>query len=585
MSNNFTAEYLNFDESDFLTYDDLNKFIESSNPLEQSEIISTKLMQKVLINHGTLYLYKEENVTYQKMEYKNDKCMIDYLLIIVRKLITLSYQNLTSDHKDVIVAKHFKTVGNKCSKLCMVTFCKDIIGDIQFMLINNTFDFHDANKNEIHFRNGYYDLLEDEFKDRDPDTHFVSIYINRDYKEPSKKIIHEIESSINKILPHKCERDYILSTLGKSLTGDVIDDQKNLFLLGAGSNGKSVLMKMVKFAVNVYFLELQSDTFSKGNNKVDKILNEFQSNTFLRYAWINEMQDKKINDTLFKSFCEGLLQTTSLYKDGLNNFKHYCKLIFTSNSFPNINIDSGISRRIEACELGSLFVDNENDVDEDNHIYLKNIKLLDKFENNVMYQNGFFKILTRYCKDWIDDKTLYKLPKSFKDSKDLIVDINDIIGNFLSNNTVKTSDEKDKIDRNDLYDRFMLENSKSIITQQQFFNSARQRGLKYNQNARDSKGDKGCYTNVKFLRYNPEVEFQCAVDSSNENPTLKSSHEAEINELKKQIAELQEQLAKKPTKTATRTVTKKVKVKKIEIPEDSDEDENEDEIKRIADLI
>ena len=55
---------------------------------------------------------------------------------------------------------------------------------------------------------------------------------------------------------------------------------------------------------------------------------------------------KKIDDSIFKSFCEGALQTVSLYADGLNEFTHTCKLISTMNEIPSI--DSGTSRRIIA---------------------------------------------------------------------------------------------------------------------------------------------------------------------------------------------------------------------------------------------
>ena len=58
------------------------------------------------------------------------------------------------------------------------------------------------------------------------------------------------------------------------------------------------------------------------------------------------MDDEKIDDSIFKSFCEGALQTVSFYADGSNEFNHTCKLISTMNEILSIKIDSGTTRRI-----------------------------------------------------------------------------------------------------------------------------------------------------------------------------------------------------------------------------------------------
>ncbi len=66
-------------------------------------------------------------------------------------------------------------------------------------------------------------------------------------------------------------------------------------------------------AIQCYLKELQDDTFCQNNSKLDKILNSFEQSPQIRIAWLNEMKDSKINDTAFKNFCDGRLQTTMLY--------------------------------------------------------------------------------------------------------------------------------------------------------------------------------------------------------------------------------------------------------------------------------
>ena len=60
---------------------------------------------------------------------------------------------------------------------------------------------------------------------------------------------------------------------------------------------------------------------------------------------------KSIDDSIFKKFCEGICQITSLYKDGFNDIEHLSKVILTSNELPNIRIDTGVSSRIVSQKL------------------------------------------------------------------------------------------------------------------------------------------------------------------------------------------------------------------------------------------
>ena len=54
-----------------------------------------------------------------------------------------------------------------------------------------------------------------------------------------------------------------------------------------------------------------------GNQKADKILNTLLEKPHARLIWVNELADKKMDDSLFKSVCEGTAQTTRLFQDGV----------------------------------------------------------------------------------------------------------------------------------------------------------------------------------------------------------------------------------------------------------------------------
>jgi len=124
--------------------------------------------------------------------------------------------------------------------------------------------------------------------------------------------------------------------LGSCLSGKSNIDQDTLFLLGKGSSGKSFTLELTKACIEMYVKELKADTFTNSNAKADKILNTFNKSPYVLIAWINEMEDKKMDDSLFKAFCDGKAQTTVLYQDGSNSIELKSKAIITANTMSNI---------------------------------------------------------------------------------------------------------------------------------------------------------------------------------------------------------------------------------------------------------
>jgi hypothetical protein len=105
------------------------------------------------------------------------------------------------------------------------------------------------------------------------------------------------------------------------------------------------------------------------------------------------------------------------------------------------NIIKSTNGRIEAYECESKFVDKETEVNEDKHIYLKDLKFLDKFENDNKYRDGFLYILCKYCKAWVKDENKYPITGKVNETKGIILDLNDIVQNFIDNNLEITSNE------------------------------------------------------------------------------------------------------------------------------------------------
>ena len=189
------------------------------------------------------------------------------------------------------------------------------------------------------------------FKKRDVNKHFVSKFIDRDYKVSTEKQRNKVLHHIKKVYPSKDDMDCILLYLGSALSWKATVDQTALFLLGLGSSGKSFILSLTKKVMECYFLELQGDTFATKNKKIDKILNSYKNDPQYLYSWVNEPEDKRMNGSLFKVWVDGKLQSTMLYKDGQFNFEHHSVCITTANTMPQIIVEKGTTRRIVSLSL------------------------------------------------------------------------------------------------------------------------------------------------------------------------------------------------------------------------------------------
>lgn len=571
---------IEFQKNDLLNFEEILTLIKTMFASDKFNILVKRLRKYLIINKGSLYIFNSENTIYN-LVVDDDKD--DYIKSVSRTLIEESFKNLQAEERTTIYKDHSKQV----PFLLKITYINDILKDIKMRITRNNIDFSDPQINEIHFINGYFDLKDFTFKPRDINKHFMTYCIDRKYIPPKNESIKTVMNIAKQIYPNENDRNCVLSEIGAGITGKSSIDQTNLFLLGLGSSGKSTLMKLTKASISIYLKELKDDTFTIGNPKIDKILNSFMEDIWIRISWINEMEDKKMNDTLFKSFCEGNLQTTALYKDKCHNFKHYTKLILTANTFPNIKIDSGTDRRIIGYTHKSNFTEDLSKVDDKKNIYLGNKKLIDNMENNPELLNAWFYIIAKYANDW-NNEIKYPLTPNFIETKASVVGSNDITQDFIDQALIETTSDSDRIGKDEMHQLFLSIYPKSHITLQQLIGSLKQKNILYKGDCRHNL-IKGCYLRVKVKQIGDPMKDSYNFKGKNEqlvqnDMVLKTEYDEALNQieaLNKQIEELKTQLQenKKPKKE------KKNKSKKQEIIIEQTDEELEEELSGLSNNI
>jgi hypothetical protein len=549
---------MDFKTCDYLTLTNIETLINEPNPHKKAALIANKLKNYCCLHQTKLFVL-QKNTTY-----KQSTMTFENILSKTTELIGLSYDNLHQNDQRLIKSEHSKTYKSIFTNADVKKYYEELL----LNLCNDDIQF-DTTLCEIHFNNGYIDLKTNEFKQRDISKHYVSKYINRDYVQSASENRASVIKLIKKIYPDKKDLDCLIHIIGSSLSGLTLSDQEIVFLLGQGNSGKSTIMKTTSLSIECYFKELQSNVFSQGNSKIDKILNSYCNDSQVRISWINEMEGKKIDDTLFKKFCEGELQTTKLFKENQHLVKHFSKCMVTSNEMPNFRVDTGMTRRIKAYTHQSKFVKTKDEVKESENIYLEDSNFLSKMNNDIML-NAWIDILAAACKLYIaGQKTVFT--DNFKDTKSDIMSGNDFFQDFIDSSLIVTNVDKERISKDHMRGAFLNKYPDKHMTVSQVMTSLRDKGIVYNSKYR-CDNVQGCYVGIKFRERN------AFVDDDDDDPLDHGLEEQNtIKQLREEIKLLKAQMTKiesiKPKKTKTKNKTKHVEVV-ADILEENDEDEN-----------
>jgi len=548
--------------ADFKNLSDVNCFIYTKGAL-----VAKYLKDKIFIKDQVMYIINP-NLTVEPIPDKNQE---NYILNIVSRLIQNSFNDLREEQQELLQKN--KGFVSLCKNSGIKSFLPQLLCSLQEEYDLNT------NKHEIHFNNGFIDVRTLEFKQRER-PNYVTSCIPRDYVKSTENSREFINNLINKIYPIEEDRKTVLMILGSAFSGSVVNDRTSLFLLGKSSAGKSVIMKLLRIAFSsTYVEEFASDTFEKNNKNANKIFNEFQRKPNIRISWVNELSSSRTDISLFKKFCEGVLQTVSLYKDGFNTIKHDSKVICTSNEMPNLQIDTGTESRILAYNHISKFVDNINEVDETKHYYLGDKKLIDKITNNTNYKNAIIDIILEYTSLYVKNNKI-KLSQSFKDAKDEIVNANDYIQDFIDSELIITENETDRIGKDRMLTLYQARYPGKRMNIQNIISALKDKNLKYSGQHRINKV-RGCFLFVKEKEHGQE-EFEAinyfGVSNKEHKKVLDENKELkeQIEELQRLLQEQKDLLSAKSKNEVKKITTKKTKnVKNDNKKDDNKKDDND----------
>ena len=233
----------------------------------------------------------------------------------------------------------------------------------------------DNNKHLLAFTNGVFDTQSRTFRPGKPDD-YISFCTNVPYPEDapyhSHKCWNEIERFLVSILPNPLVRIYFLLILASCLSGET--NQRFHIMTGSGSNGKSMLMKLMLNAMGDYGYAADIAIFTQKRGQSGAAAPQMVRMRGRRFVTMSEPDEGEPLASALLKFLTGCDKITvrDLYAGSkqMVEFEIMCKFFLSCNEKPPVRtVDGGTWRRIKVVDFPNKFVHepkmpNEHPIDE-----------------------------------------------------------------------------------------------------------------------------------------------------------------------------------------------------------------------------
>lgn len=247
--------------------------------------------------------------------------------------------------------------------------CKVLFRDPKFL------ENLDNNKHLIAFTNGVFDTKTITFRPGKPDD-YISFCTNVAYAVDTQyhqfKCWPELKAFLESCMPHLKVRNYFLHTLATCLSGET--NQRFHIMTGSGSNGKSMIMKLMLAAMGDYGYAADIAIFTQKRGQAGAAAPQMVRMRGRRFVTMSEPDEGEPLASALLKFLTGSDKVTvrDLYAGSkqMLEFEIMCKFFLSCNEKPPVRtVDGGTWRRIKVIDFPNKFVHepklpNEHPIDE-----------------------------------------------------------------------------------------------------------------------------------------------------------------------------------------------------------------------------
>lgn len=308
-------------------------------------------------------------------------------------------------NKQKLYEKHYASIARGAYSNQITKLLKEYLYEVDFdsKLDSSTYI--------VAYQNGILNLKTLKFRDGIQSTDYLTKVLPYNYEKGTESDKKFVKNELMKILNMNPKHyDYYLSYLGYSMTGDASKEQIFLSVRGQkASNGKSVLFNALYTILPIYIKNLEQVFFNKDNKERHKTIAEMSG---IRLAFLNEMNNKKIDREFIKDICDGKSMPYKVMYGTTASMPINFKIAIIGNTTLNVDADAGVKRRIKIAQMDSEF---SEDFTEDN--YEKCLFKCDKdFELSLStkYKFAFMDIIYEYSQKYSEKGALCEYPEDWK---------------------------------------------------------------------------------------------------------------------------------------------------------------------------
>lgn len=229
--------------------------------------------------------------------------------------------------------------------------------------------------------------------------------------------------------------DFLSTFIGYCITGHNKEQKFSVWYGDKGSNGKSVLAKLLDRVFGDYFTILDSEIFSNRKANAGTATTHLNYIQDKRFGIMDESnKNEEFNEGLIKRITGGTkLRIRKLHKESeLIDVK--IKPIILTNFKPKFTSDDALFRRMILIEFNALFLDDQTKIkyDKNNPRH----KWKDSDIENKITDEEVLTYFVKYAKKWYDNGEQLKIPKKVKKYNEIFQQSCNTINSFLQNECV-----------------------------------------------------------------------------------------------------------------------------------------------------
>jgi len=374
---------------------------------------------------------------------------------------------------------------NHFVKNCMKnTIGSNLLNDPKFQ------DKIDANPDIIAVKNGNIDLKTGKLLYRNYND-YNTFYLDIEYKENTPT--PNMDKFMSDIMLDQEEiKDFLSQFIGYCITGHNKEQKFSVWYGDKGSNGKSVLAKLLDRTFGEYFTILDSEIFSSKKGTAGTATTHLNYIQNKRFGIMDESnKNEEFNEGLIKRMTGGTkLRIRKLHKES-ELIEVMLKPIMLTNFPPKFSNDKALFRRMLMIEFEAQFLDYTTDIkyDKNNPKHRWRIPDIEKLISNEEVLAYFVKYATK----WYQNGCNLKLPKKVEKYNKEFQFSCDNINKFLElscNTNVTEENNSNCATISDLYNGFCdycHDNQLNKLPKNDFEKIIKDKGFKVHKNKYDDE--------------------------------------------------------------------------------------------------